>query len=366
MQRCVYRSLIGGYVATLGLITGCERVESARAEIPAPEPVTPVRGGDYRVYVTNEMSGDLSVIDARTHAVVATVSLGKRPRGIRASADGQTLYIALSGSPIAPPGVDESTLPPADKAADGIGIVSTDKHALRTVLRGFSDPEQLAVNRSADRLYVASEDTGMAVIADARSGAIEHTLPVGGEPEGVSLSSDGRFVYVTSEEDHRTAVIDTATDKIVASFTVGLRPRDIAFSNDGKRAYISNENDATITVVDALTHKPERTVKIPGVNARPMGVVVSPDNATLYVATGRGGTIVAVDTSTFATRSSVAIGQRPWGVAISPDGRLLYTANGPSNDVSIVDARSLQLLGKIAVGERPWGLVVVPKLAQKS
>ena len=49
---------------------------------------------------------------------------GKRPRGIRLSRDGSQVFVALSGSPIAPPGVDESTLPPADKKADGIGIVS--------------------------------------------------------------------------------------------------------------------------------------------------------------------------------------------------------------------------------------------------
>ena len=49
-------------------------------------------------------------------------ALGKRPRGIHASPDKKTIYVALSGSPIAGPGVDESTLPPADKTADGIGV----------------------------------------------------------------------------------------------------------------------------------------------------------------------------------------------------------------------------------------------------
>ena len=57
-----------------------------------------------RVYVTNEASGDLTVIDASTGSVVATAPLGKRPRGIKASPDGKTLYVALSGSPNAGPG----------------------------------------------------------------------------------------------------------------------------------------------------------------------------------------------------------------------------------------------------------------------
>ena len=76
----------------------------------------------YMIYATNERSGDLSVIDSATFQVVSTVPLGKRPRGIHPSPDGRFLYIALSGSPIAGPGQDESKLPPPDRTADGIGV----------------------------------------------------------------------------------------------------------------------------------------------------------------------------------------------------------------------------------------------------
>lgn len=321
-------------------------------------PAEPNYALEYRVYVTNEMSGDLSVIDGSNHSIVATVPLGKRPRGVRASADGRTLYIALSGSPLAPPGTDESKLPPADKAADGIGIVDTAMLRLRRVLRGFSDPEQLAVSVDGRRIYVASEDTGMAVIADGRSGTVRARLAVGGEPEGVAISPGGRFAYVTSEEDNRVAVIDTSTEKIIARFAAGKRPRGVAFSPDGHIAYITGESDASLTLVNASTHQPLGTVSIPGQNARPMGVAVSPDGKRVFVSTGHGGTVVAIDTQTRQVLGTVAVGARPWGIAIAPDGRLLYTANGLSNDVSIVDAHTLQLLGKVAVGNRPWGIVI--------
>jgi YVTN family beta-propeller protein len=49
----------------------------------------------YRIYVTNEASGDLSIIDSATMEIVSTVPLGKRPRGIHAlSPDGTTLFSA--------------------------------------------------------------------------------------------------------------------------------------------------------------------------------------------------------------------------------------------------------------------------------
>src|SRR5207245_2643490 len=84
-----------------------------------------------RLYVTNERAGELSIIDPGSRRVLATVRLGKRPRGIRVSPDGTTLYVALSGSPLAPPGADEKSLPPPDRSADGIGVV--DARALELV-----------------------------------------------------------------------------------------------------------------------------------------------------------------------------------------------------------------------------------------
>src|SRR5689334_4175677 len=71
-----------------------------RAAVKAPA-APPAIG----IYVTNETGGDLTVIDGTTNLVVATIPLGKRPRGIVASPNRELLYVALSGSPIGGPNV---------------------------------------------------------------------------------------------------------------------------------------------------------------------------------------------------------------------------------------------------------------------
>src|SRR5450631_3313720 len=126
----------------------------------------------YRVYVTNEGSGDLTVIDGPSRQVIATIALGKRPRGIAADARHQRLFVALSGSPVAGPGVDENSLPPPDKREDGIAIIDAKNNKLERVLRGSSDPEQVALSVDGERLYVASEDTGQGIAIDVATGII--------------------------------------------------------------------------------------------------------------------------------------------------------------------------------------------------
>src|SRR5688500_17573754 len=98
------------------------------------------------LFVSNEIDGTVSAIDTVSRAVVQTIQVGKRPRGIRASADGQKVYVALSGSPIGGPGVDESTLPPPERRHDGVGVIDVNRGRLERILPSGTDPEQFALS----------------------------------------------------------------------------------------------------------------------------------------------------------------------------------------------------------------------------
>lgn len=312
----------------------------------------------FLVYVTNEASGDLSVMDPVRLETVANIPLGKRPRGIHAS--GALLYIALSGSPISPPGVDESTLPPADKSADGIGVVDLGKNELVRRISAGSDPEEFALSHDGKTLYVSNEDTGELSIVDLATGQIVKSLPVGEEPEGVTLSPDGRFVYVTAENDGTVSVVDTGAAQVVKTIQTGRRPRSTRFLPDGSRAFATNENDGTLTIIDAVRHEPLGTIPL-GEGVKPMGMAMTKDGSTLYVSTGRSKKVFVVDTAAGRVTGSFEVGERPWGIALSPDETRLFTANGPSNDVSVVDVASRTVIRRVVAGDRPWGVVTVKR-----
>jgi len=340
-------------------LAGCHSSQTAHA--PAAEDAA-LNSSAPRIYVTNEVSGDLSVIDSASLTVVATVPLGKRPRGIHPSADGKTLYVALSGTPIAGPDVDESTLPPPDKSADGIGVFDVAQNKLVRMIPGGSDPENFDVSKDGKQLYISNEDISAMSIVDIASGKIEKTIKMGGQPEGVKTSPDGKRVFITSEEDGTIAVLDAAAGRIIATFKVGHRPRSVAFVHNGSRAYINAENDGGIVLVDAKHFKMLKAISLgqPGV-IKPMAVLLSPDASRLYISTGRGQQVFTIDTATNTVLGSVTVGKRPWGIALSPDGKTLYSANGPSNDVTAVNLKTNTVVGKATVGAGPWGLVVLPR-----
>ncbi|MBL8178966.1 MAG: beta-propeller fold lactonase family protein [Bryobacterales bacterium] len=315
----------------------------------------------FRVFVTNENSGELTVINGSTLEVMTTLSVGKRPRGIHASPDRKTIYVALSGSPAAPPGVDESTLPPPDKSADGIGVVDAESVKLLRTIKAGSDPEQFDLSRDGKLLFVSNEDSGETSIVEIDTGKVVHSVKVGEEPEGVTTSPDGKFVYVTSEDDGTVTAIDVESHKAIKTIKVGRRPRSVAFTKDGVHAYVTNENDGTVTLIDAKKHTVIRNLQLgeKGV-VKPMCAILSPDGAKLYVSSGRGKKIFTVDTAKNEVAASVDTGTRPWGIDVSPDGKLLFAADGPAKEVVVVDLATQSVVKRIKAGDGPWGVLVLP------
>jgi YVTN family beta-propeller protein len=313
----------------------------------------PARG---RVFVSNENDGTVSVIDVAGGRVVATIAVGKRPRGLRVSRDGRSLFVALSGSPKGGPGVDERKLPAPDRSADGIGVIDLRSLRLVRTLTSGPDPESFDLTRDGGALVVSNEETAEASIVDAAKGTIRARVPVGGEPEGVATHPGGE-VYVTSEADARVTVIDPVAARVVATIATGTRPRGVAFTPDGRRALISNEVEGSITIVDTKAHAPIGAIRLPmDGTPRPMGIAVSSRGDRAYVTTGRGRSVAILDLAAGTLRGFVRdVGARPWGIAFASDGRL-YTANGSSNDVSVIDPKTERVVARIAVGGSPWGV----------
>jgi YVTN family beta-propeller protein len=338
----------------------------ARAESPA-----------YLVFVSNERSGDVTVIDGNSDAVVATFPVGKRPRGIHATPDGKRLFVTLSGSPRMAPGVDENR-PPADKRADGLAVIDPATHKLIDRWHVGSDPEQFAISRNGKFAFIANEDDASASIVDLDSGQSRGKIKVSEEPEGVGVNPSNGEVHVTCEEKGEVFAFNPDQQRVIAKIDTGGRPRSVVFLPDGSRAYVACENGGYVAVIDATSHKLLSKIQLP-TGSLPMGTALSHDGKELYVSTGRGNAIAIIDIQKYNAQGSpllsargegegeesiitmVPVGKRVWGIALDPTGTKLYTANGASNDVSVVDIKARKELRRIKVGDGPWGVAIVPK-----
>jgi YVTN family beta-propeller protein len=333
----------------------------------------PAAAAAYDLAVSNERSNDVTLINGSDYSVIATIPVGKRPRGIHASPDGKLVYVAMTGTPIAAPpqldahgnpifkrgGDDDDDDAASDKSADGIGIVDLAAKKLKGKIFAGSDPEEFALSKDGTQLYVSNEDTKSASVVNIAAAKVEHIIPVGQEPEGVAVTPDGKQFYVTCESGGDVFVIDTSKYAVVGHFKVEPRPRTVAFLPSANVAFVPSESAGLLNVIDSKQFTPLKVITLPA-GSRPMSVRMGQDGKLVYVSGGRSGAVSVIDSHTYDIVANIKVGTRPWGIAISPDGKYLFSANGPSDDISVVDLQTNQEIKRVKAGKSPWSIAIVP------
>src|SRR5256884_6624859 len=138
-----------------------------------------------RAYVSNEDDGTVTVIETQRLTALATVTVGKRPRGLVLSPDGASLYVALTGLPKCPPPIPEKRCAklPRDRQADGVAVIRTATLKQTPLLKGVSDPERVEISRDGHSLFVNDEDAARLSLLDRLPGRVAARVPGRGEPE---------------------------------------------------------------------------------------------------------------------------------------------------------------------------------------
>jgi YVTN family beta-propeller protein len=311
-----------------------------------------------RLYVSNERGNAVAATDPATGGVVATFSPGERPRGLKTSPDGSQLFVAVSGSPIGGPDVDESKLPPADSRADGIAVIDTASGKLDRVLNAGGDPETFTLSHDGRILYVSNESEGAVSAVSVDGARAKMTAKVGDEPEGVAITPDDARLFVACEASDHVAMLDARTLHPMRTTAIAGRPRSLLMSADGTTVYVSVESGGKLAMIAAADGTLGKVIDLSHGDAklRPMGMVEGPDGH-IFVTTGRAGAVLEVDPQAGTiVRRIDQVGGRPWGIGLTADGRTLVTANGSSDDISFIDRASGKIIRKTKVGAGPWGI----------
>jgi YVTN family beta-propeller protein len=120
-----------------------------------------------------------------------------------------------------------------------------------------------------------------------------------------------------------------------------------------------------VSVIDAKTRQILKKLRfdVPGLTreeVQPVGMRVTSDGKTVFVALGPANRVAVVDADTFEIRKYILVGQRVWHMALTPDEKYLFTANGNSNDVTVIDVGALKAIKSIPVGQAPLGVAAAP------
>lgn len=198
-----------------GMVTVLEADGTAKAEIQIgvePEGMS-VAPDDSVVVATSESTSMAHFIDTKTLKVVANVLVDTRPRVSEFTADGKDVWVSAEvGGTVSV--IDAKTRKVRHKIAFTIPGVRPE----------LIQPMGIRFTKDGKRAIVALGRANRLAIVDAATFAIEQYVLVGQRPWHIALSADGTKVYTANGLSNDMTVVDVETWKPIKSSPVGRLP----------------------------------------------------------------------------------------------------------------------------------------------
>lgn len=294
------------------------------------------------LYVCNYFNDSISVIDIAAGHIVNRIKTGSGPVGIAISDDGERIYVV-------------------NERSDDVYVIDNSTMSVVTAIKVGKSPHGIALSPSGSHLYTANTFSNDVSVIDTGTNKVVDTIKVGHIlPYCIAVSPGGRRVYVAGQIGDSISVINAITGRVTGEIDMGSRTTDLTFSPDGSMVYAAHGSNNTNSKVSAIDTKTNRVKANVNVSDIPSGIAISPDGSTMYVPIGDRGTITVIDAKTMTIRSTISLDSPAeaarytlWDVAVSPDGRNIYAICGDSGKAYVIDAVSGTVIDSIDAGTNP-------------
>jgi YVTN family beta-propeller protein len=153
-----------------------------------------------RLYVAENLTDSLAVIDVPSGRVVQRLGAGRYPYGVVVGPDDQ-VFVSAWGS------FELRSWRPVGDRLESVRVIRVGRH-----------PSAMLFNADGSRLFVASASTDRIAVVDPQSGIVlaevVDTIPgssgEGSTPNGLALSADGHRLYIAEADNNAVAIFDLA------------------------------------------------------------------------------------------------------------------------------------------------------------
>ena len=301
------------------------------------------------VYVPNNASNTVSVIDSSTNLVVATIDLSAvdivAPRGAASSANGQFIYVVGNSST-----AGQGTVVVIDTSNNTVSTTYSFQSGTPSANANF-EPKFVGV--SGGKVYVlsdyalgttASVASQLTVIDPLNPGSpVNVSLPGAFGSEnfgGLAINPQGTRAYIANTASNNITVVDLSNNTVSATINLGTAgttgPTALSFNPTGSRLFVSYADTAgsgsmSLKAIDTLPGSNtfnQVVLTQPFANANPAAIPLA------ISSTPTGAQLIMSDTNLVGIQNPISLTNTE--VPFFPSGISSVSGNGTSNFSTIV------------------------------
>ena len=264
---------------------------------------------DGDLYVADQGSASVTVIDGWTNTVIDSIPLSFWPKVIAYDPANETIYVganstnnltAINNTTVVGAfdlwnwtGVDCG---PTALAYDGANNYLYEACPGGTVL-AFSlenetysyvsvgaGPYALAVDNATDTIYVANGGSNSLTVIDGATQSVTQSIAVGVDPDGLALDSSNGTVYVSNYGSGNVTVFNSTTLASVTSIPLGANPTALTYDSALGYVWVVDNSSDNATVLSTTTNSVIASVVLSiGQELCPSAILLDPANQGVYV-----------------------------------------------------------------------------------
>ncbi|GAC1312172.1 MAG: YncE family protein [Vulcanimicrobiaceae bacterium] len=342
-------------LAAVGALALAAPATAGQAPEAANAPNVAISSHD-RVYLSDQSSNTVSVVDPKTDRLLGVIRLGlTTPANLSPLYTDQLLVHGMGFSP------DHKTLDVVSIGSNSVAFIDTETNTVKHVTYVGRSPHEAFFTPDGKEVWVTVRGEDYISVLDASTYREKTRVTVPNGPGMTIFSPDGKYGYVCSSFSPETVVIDRASHAIVGHVKQDspFSP-DIAATPDGTQVWLTLKDVGHTEIFNA---KPPFNViasLATGPITNHVNIVRNARGQFAYVTVG-GLNEVKVFTTTDSPKlvATIPTGALPHGLWPSGDGSRVYVGLENADAVAAIDTMTNTVIATVPSGQAPQGMVYI-------
>lgn len=275
-------------------------------------------------YISAQEENDQNIISLKSNPIISS---GSFPIGIDINPISNKLYVA-------------------NQFSNTISVIDIEKSEVETNIDVGNSPYDVDVNPFSNRIYTSNRDSDSISVIDGFNNKELTKISVDDSPLGIGINLATSWIYVANLNSKTITVIDAIDNQVIKTLKYASLPYDIVINPHTNKVYVSDLGKDSVLVLDGSNNTLVSTIPV---GPNPSVLAINTQTDTIYVSNFQNDSVSVINGTSNKIETNIKVGDSPVGIAVNPRTNKIYVDNLEDNSISVINGTTNRLIENISL-----------------